>query len=340
MRALPPALALLLLVGCRTAVATAPTVATETLPPTEQRAARDGNPAVRDVRIERRDGMIHFALSVRPTDLPLDPAPSPPGCGWYFYFRLIETADPGRQFELAPYPHTDGEIYVSQLATSAPLFFAPFTARPGLVTFVVPESVLTVAPLRYRLVLYRCIWNSGERDWYQIQYLEGYEDAAPLAAEALTIRICDVQARPQGAAFSVTFSDAPDTTLTANGWPRHEFQFHVWHSTASWSPPQGDVIVRGWEVNAGGIAIRDPGPEDPSPYSGGWGPLRGVVPFELHGPTVRFLVPWTILGDDDGAFRWRLMVTEDGATTDSRDGETTAPHLLRSATVTANQRTN
>jgi hypothetical protein len=56
---------------------------------------------------------------------------------------------------------------------------------------------------------------------------------------------------------------------------------------------------------------------DGGPNSGGWGPIRTLLPFHLEDDTLSFTASWSDLGDQDGLFRYRLFTTDMGETTAS-----------------------
>jgi hypothetical protein len=150
---------------------------------------------------------------------------------------------------------------------------------------------------------------------------------APAAAPALQIvsHVEHYDAPSQTFHFSITFSGPPDFfTVDQYGRTKDAFQYWITWALHISDPlyPLGtpDVLVRGVEINtAGGIPIRDRSGEG-GPNSGGWGPIRGIVPYQLSGPTITFDVPQAMLGDPDGKFSYYLGVFVYGATTDERTG--------------------
>ena len=77
-----------------------------------------------------------------------------------------------------------------------------------------------------------------------------------------------------------------------------------------------DTIIRGAEIRSGvgAMPIRDRDGEG-GPGSGGWGPIRAMLPFELDDRTFTFTAPLSAIGDDDGRFRYRLISLQDGSLT-------------------------
>lgn len=78
-----------------------------------------------------------------------------------------------------------------------------------------------------------------------------------------------------------------------------------------------DAVIRGAEISAGdGIPIRArDGDGGSGGATGGWGPVRALVPFELNGATLTFTTALATLGDDDGRFRYRIVTIEEGGMT-------------------------
>ena len=102
--------------------------------------------------------------------------------------------------------------------------------------------------------------------------------------------------------FVITFNSTPDFfTLDSVGRQDDSFQFFIRPSPTlpSLGGPFYNVttIIRGEEIHVGGdIRLRDVAPTSSDPSSGGWGPLRGSVPFSISGASVNFSVPMALLG--------------------------------------------
>jgi hypothetical protein len=129
------------------------------------------------------------------------------------------------------------------------------------------------------------------------------------------------------ARFTLTFNQHPDLTLGDGGVPIHSFQYEI---DAGWTGASKDKpldvlssVIRGDEIPiADALRVRwgDLHHPDPDPAAGGWGPVRGTVPFHLSGNTLTFSAPLTMLGDDDGVFAYRLFATNQGASAGSIEG--------------------
>ncbi|MHC5609472.1 MAG: hypothetical protein ACYTXA_00125 [Nostoc sp.] len=74
-------------------------------------------------------------------------------------------------------------------------------------------------------------------------------------------------------------------------------------------------IIRGDEIPvAGDVRIRDVFSVGPSePNSGGWGKIRGSVPYSLDGTVLKFSTPLQLIGDSDGVFSYQLLLTDFGS---------------------------
>ncbi|MEH2413319.1 hypothetical protein [Nostoc sp.] len=122
--------------------------------------------------------------------------------------------------------------------------------------------------------------------------------------------------------FTVNFNKAPDF-FTVDKFNRHadSFQYFI--------DPDGELpilnaspiysnfssIIRGEEIPvASDIPIRDVFSVGASePNSGGWGKIRGSVPYSLDGNVLKFSAPLQLIGDSDGVFSYQLLLTEFGA---------------------------
>ena len=120
--------------------------------------------------------------------------------------------------------------------------------------------------------------------------------------------------------FTLQFNRAPDFfTLDAYDRQADAFQFYIATTTniPLFYPPRPYAsLIRGGEIyydNA--IVIRNDGPpDDNDPHSGGWGSVRGNVPYSLSSQTLIFSVPADVL-DVQGPFAYSLLLTSFGAAT-------------------------
>jgi hypothetical protein len=85
-----------------------------------------------------------------------------------------------------------------------------------------------------------------------------------------------------------------------------------------------ESLITGWEIHlGGGVPIRNALPPDPDlSSSGGWGSIRGSVPYTLSGNVFSLLVPLQLIGDTDGKFSYRLEWYEYGGTGGYIEAET------------------
>ncbi len=129
--------------------------------------------------------------------------------------------------------------------------------------------------------------------------------------------------------FSLHFNETPDcTTLDSNGRPQDSFQIFISFNPATANPanpPSADVIIRGDEIHiANAVRIRDARPPVADPNAGGWGAIRGVVPYhvrtERNGTALlTFSVAFSLLGIT-GQFAWVAETYNFGSQTDQRQG--------------------
>ncbi|HYX18849.1 MAG TPA: hypothetical protein VE944_31670 [Nostoc sp.] len=132
--------------------------------------------------------------------------------------------------------------------------------------------------------------------------------------------------------FTIDFNRVPDFfTVDQAGRQADSFQYYV-EADGEFPIFRGspffselESIIRGEEINvAGDIRIRDVfsvGPLEPN--SGGWGKIRGSVPYSLDGTVLKFSAPLQFIGDSDGLFSYQLLLTEFGGSSDSVENKST-----------------
>ena len=115
--------------------------------------------------------------------------------------------------------------------------------------------------------------------------------------------------------FMVEFNVAPDFFIVDEyGRQLYEFQHYV-HYEIPFDYGGFSVLVRGGEIHINSdIPIRDRYGEG-GPNSGGWGPIRDVVPYLLDDRTITFSVPASVIGDPDGIISYRLQLCQYGIMT-------------------------
>ncbi|MGV0104055.1 hypothetical protein [Nostoc sp. DSM 114167] len=126
----------------------------------------------------------------------------------------------------------------------------------------------------------------------------------------------------QEVTFTVNFNRVPDF-FTVDEFDRQadSFQYYIDPSgeLPIFRPPSAysnlSSIIRGEEIHvAGDVRIRDVFSVGPSePNSGGWGNIRGSVPYSLDGTVLKFSAPLQFIGDSDGLFSYRLELYEFGS---------------------------
>lgn len=119
--------------------------------------------------------------------------------------------------------------------------------------------------------------------------------------------------------FNIDFNQVPDFyTLDSFGRPANDFQVYVVGDPSLPYPTDFDSIVRGVEIHlGGGIPIRNGAPSSTDPNAGGWGSVRGTVPFTLVGTDLIFSVPLYTLSNHstDGVFTYIFQTDSFGAET-------------------------
>jgi hypothetical protein len=144
---------------------------------------------------------------------------------------------------------------------------------------------------------------------------------------AIDFHAVAVDPAAQTATFTIQFNRPPDFSTAPGDGQVNGFVYEVDADGNTFDAPLDfddiDSVVRGAEIaGAGGgseIPIRERD-GDGGPDAGGWGPLRGLVPFELDGQTLTFATGLSDLGDTDGRFRYRLIALENGELTSTAQG--------------------
>jgi len=125
------------------------------------------------------------------------------------------------------------------------------------------------------------------------------------------------------AQFTIVFNQPPDFT-NGPGGQADAFQYEIDANSTNLKKPFGvadvDAVIRGGEISdAQTLPVRS-GAGDGGPDSGGWGPVRAVLPFQLNDSTIKFTAPLADLGDTTGEFRFRAFTTRQGAITSQAVG--------------------
>lgn len=134
--------------------------------------------------------------------------------------------------------------------------------------------------------------------------------------------------------FTISFNRSPNL-LTADEFGRQAdaFQYWVFYDNKPFQAPaypELSAVIRGGEIYVhGNLPIRNSHPPAVGdPYCGGWGGVRAEMPFTIVGTTLSFSVDLATLGDDDGAFAYRLDTYEYGSTSQTVIGGTAGPYRL------------
>jgi hypothetical protein len=101
--------------------------------------------------------------------------------------------------------------------------------------------------------------------------------------------------------FRIVFDQVPDFFTTDSfGRQADSFQYFIVGNPSLPYPSNYDSIIRGeeihWTIDL--IPIRNAFPPDYSdPRSGGWGTVRGEVPYTLNGSTLTFAAPLSLISN-------------------------------------------
>ena len=128
----------------------------------------------------------------------------------------------------------------------------------------------------------------------------------------------EVDNTAETATFRLTFNREP-VFFVSEGTATDAFQVEIDADSTSFEQPLVfetiDAVVRGAEISqADGLPVRDR-EGDGGENAGGWGPVRGFVPFDLDGATLTFTTGLDLIGDADGKFRYRIIAIDDGSVT-------------------------
>jgi hypothetical protein len=163
--------------------------------------------------------------------------------------------------------------------------------------------------------------------------LFGLTSGLPAEAALLVLsQSAEVNLANNSVLFQIEFNRVPDFFTTDEyGRQADSFQYYI-DADGGFPIFKGtdiyysnlESIIRGSEISlAGDVRIRNALPPDPDlSSSGGWGSIRGSVPYTLSGNVFSLLVPLELIGDTDGKFSYQLMWTEYGAMQGYIDAET------------------
>jgi hypothetical protein len=100
--------------------------------------------------------------------------------------------------------------------------------------------------------------------------------------------------------FRIVFSQRPDFSTTDEfNRTANSFQYFIVGDSSMPYPENFDAIIRGDEIRSTGLVVirNATPPDDDISLSGGWGTIRGEVPYSLHGPVLRFYASPELISD-------------------------------------------
>jgi len=163
--------------------------------------------------------------------------------------------------------------------------------------------------------------------------LFGLTSGLPAEAALLVLsQSAEINLANNSVLFQIEFNRAPDF-FTTDEYDRQADAFQYFIDADGGFPifkgtdiyySNLESLIRGSEIHlAGDVRIRNALPPDPDlSSSGGWGSIRGSVPYTLSGNVFSLLVPLELIGDTDGKFSYQLMWTEYGGAGGYIDAET------------------
>ena len=164
-----------------------------------------------------------------------------------------------------------------------------------------------------------------------ILFCLGYGTSAEAALMVLS-QSAEVNLASNSVLFQIEFNRTPDF-FTTDEYDRQADSFQYFIDADGGFPifrgkdiyySNLESIIRGEEIHlAGDVRIRNALPPDPDlSSSGGWGSIRGSVPYTLSENVFSLLVPLQLIGDSDGKFNYHLEWYEYGTLGDYIDAET------------------
>ncbi len=138
------------------------------------------------------------------------------------------------------------------------------------------------------------------------------------------------------ALFTIDFPHAPDFfKVDAAGRPADSFQVEITAGSNVNNFLNPTSVIRGDEIRfAQALRVRDAAPPDPDPHAGGWGAIRGTVPFSVNGDAVAFTAPFSLLGVPNSVFGYHIFTVADGVVQSEAFGNTQAVPLPTALSAT------
>lgn len=137
------------------------------------------------------------------------------------------------------------------------------------------------------------------------------------AALMVDYQSVEVNSTTQEALFTIGFNEVPDfLSVDEFGAQADSFQYFI-DADGEFPVPgvseELEAIIRGEEIYiAGDVRVREISGNG-GLNSGGWGPIRGSVPFSLNGSVLTFSTPWQFIDDSNGQFSYALEWYEFGS---------------------------
>jgi hypothetical protein len=148
-----------------------------------------------------------------------------------------------------------------------------------------------------------------------------------LAGLSIVSQQVDVDRADHEVVFTLDFNHAPDfKTVDSLGRHLDSFQYEIVPNTSTPIDqlPFASVgaVIRGDEIGSGHVVpIRNGFSKgvDPNPAAGGWGTVRGTMPFTVSGNNLTLTASFNQIGTNNGVFSYRVFTTNFGSTVSSID---------------------
>jgi hypothetical protein len=118
------------------------------------------------------------------------------------------------------------------------------------------------------------------------------------------------------ATFSIDFPQVPEFyAVDRSGRLADSFQIQISADPNGNPVVNPTTVIRGDEIRfATALRIRNGSPPSTDPQSGGYGSIRGTVPFTLNGTDLTFTTPLSLIGAPNGNFSYYAFTTQGGFT--------------------------
>lgn len=132
-----------------------------------------------------------------------------------------------------------------------------------------------------------------------------------------------VDQQSQNVLFTLQFKEVPNFYVVDEfGRQQDSFQIWAFNDPAETNTFLANSVTRGEEIHlGGGIPIRNVSPSSPDPAGGGWGSIRGTVPFVQQGTTVSYIASLNTLGlSGNLPFTYQVLILSFGGGPDEQFG--------------------